>query len=144
MSRAERPGRGAFRAWRPLTLRWDDNDVFGHVNNVRYYALIDTTVCGHLIEAGAFSPHEGPLGFVVDSGCTYYDGIAFPDAIEGALAVERIGTSSVRYRVGIFREGAEEAAAAGHFTHVYVDRATRRPLDALPARLRETVEALAL
>ena len=145
MSAGERPApprRGGYAAFRPITTRWADNDVYGHVNNVQYYAFFDTVVNGHLVERGVLDIHEGAvIGLVVETQCRYFAPLAFPDRIEGGLRVDRLGRSSVTYGVAIFPEGAEEAAAAGHFVHVYVDRATRRPV-ALPERLRAELEAL--
>ncbi|MDT8346022.1 MAG: thioesterase family protein [Thermohalobaculum sp.] len=136
------PGREAFRVFRPITTRWSDNDVYGHINNVRYYSFFDTAVNGHLIEAGALDIHAGRvIGLVVETRCSYFAPLAFPEPIEAGIRVDRLGRSSVTYGLGIFRAGAAEAAAAGAFTHVHVDRATRRPVD-LPHRLREVLAAL--
>lgn len=136
------PVRADFRAFRAITTRWADNDLYGHINNVQYYAFFDTVVNAHLIERGVLDIHGGrTIGFVVETKCTYHAPLAFPDRIEGGLRVERIGGASVRYGVAIFREGAEQAAASGHFVHVYVDRATRRPAP-LSTGLRRELEAL--
>jgi len=138
----EAPARAGYRAFRPITTRWADNDLYGHINNVQYYAFFDTVVNAHLIERGVLDIHGGStIGFVVETKCNYFAPLAFPDRIEGGLRVDRIGGSSVRYGVAIFREGADRAAAAGHFVHVYVDRATGRPAS-IPAPLREELEAL--
>jgi acyl-CoA thioester hydrolase len=119
-----------------------DNDVYGHVNNVVYYAYFDTVVNGHLIDAGLLDIAESPaVGLVVETGCTYFESIAFPDALDAGLAVETLGRSSVRYRVAIFKAGAERAAAQGHFVHVYVERGTQRPV-AIPEAHRQAFEAL--
>ncbi len=138
------PRRAAYAAFRPITTRWADNDVYGHINNVQYYAFFDTVVNGHLLERGLLDIEAGGvIGLVVETRCSYFAPLAFPDRIEGGLRLDRLGRSSVTYGIGIFREGAGEAAAAGHFVHVYVDRETRRPLE-LPARLRAELEALAV
>jgi acyl-CoA thioester hydrolase len=138
----EAPARSDYRAFRPITTRWADNDVYGHINNVQYYAFFDTVVNAHLIERGVLDIHDGAtIGFVVETKCNYFAPLAFPDRIEGGLRVDRIGGSSVRYGVAIFREGADRAAAAGHFVHVYVDRTTGRPIS-LPAPLREELQGL--
>ncbi|MCL5777866.1 acyl-CoA thioesterase [Limibaculum sp. FT325] len=138
------PGRAAFRVFRPITTRWSDNDVYGHVNNVRYYSFFDTAVNGHLIEAGALDIHAGAvIGLVVETRCSYFAPLAFPETVEGGIRVDRLGRSSVTYALGIFRAGAPQAAAAGAFTHVYVDRTTRRPVE-LPTRLREVLSGLLL
>lgn len=136
------PQRADYRSFCQITTRWIDNDAFGHVNNVNYYSFFDTTVCSHLVGNGVFHPTEGEvIGLVVESGCNYFSSVAYPDLIAGGLRVERIGTSSVRYGIGIFRNDQQTASAAGHFIHVYVDRQTQRPVP-LPAALRTVVEAL--
>ncbi len=142
--RAEAPGRSAYRVFRPIATRWADNDIYGHINNVEYYAFFDTVVNGHLIERGVLDLHgDGPVGLVVETRCSYFEPLAFPDRLDGGLRVDRIGASSVQFGVAIFREDAEAAAAAGHFVHVYVDRQTRRPAP-LPPPLRAELEALVL
>lgn len=126
----------------PLQTRWADNDVYGHVNNVAYYGYFDTIVNEYLIASGALDIHRGGvIGLVVETGCKYLAPLAFPMRLEGGLRVARIGTSSVRYELAIFSEGAEKPAAEGHFTHVYVDRATRRPTP-LPEPFRQALELL--
>jgi len=136
------PSRAAYRVFRSITTRWSDNDIYGHINNVKYYAFFDTIVNGHLIERGVLDIQDGlTVGLVVETKCNYFVPLAFPDRLEGGLRVDRIGTSSVQYGVAIFRERAETAAAAGHFIHVYVDRETRRPAP-LPDKLRAELEAL--
>lgn len=139
----ERPvpaARGSYRYLRPITTRWLDNDVYGHVNNVVYYLWFDTAVNGFLVERGLLEPTgSGPIGLVAETGCRYLSSISFPDAVEAGLALTRIGTSSVEYRIGIFRQGAEEPAAEGRFVHVYVDRESRRPVP-VPQAVRETLQ----
>ncbi len=136
------PSRADYVVFRPITTRWMDNDVYGHVNNVVYYSFFDTVVNAHLIEAGVLDLEHGEtVGLVVETSCSYFAPIAFPEAVTGGVRVERIGTSSVGYAVGIFRGEEDRAAAAGHFVHVYVDRATRRPRP-LPDGLRRTLEQL--
>jgi acyl-CoA thioester hydrolase len=120
-----------------------DNDAYGHVNNVHYYSYFDSAVNSWLIEEGLLDIETSPIiGLVVESGCTYFESVAFPEKLEAGIAVAHLGRSSVRYLIGIFREGAELAAAQGHFVHVHVDRATQRPVD-LPARTREALRRLA-
>jgi acyl-CoA thioester hydrolase len=120
--------RACYRRFSTLTTRWLDNDLYGHLNNVVYYGLFDTVVNRYLIEAGVLDIREGPvIGLVVETHCNYFAPLAFPQTVEGGLSVAHIGTSSVRYEIGLFAEGAAQSAAAGHFVHVYVDRATRRP-----------------
>lgn len=135
--------RSDFRAWRPITTRWADNDVYGHVNNVVYYGWFDTAVNAHLIEAGALDIHRGQvIGLVVETQCHYFAPLAFPQRVEAGLRVAHLGRSSVRYEVGLFAEGAQASAAHGHFVHVYVDRNSRQPVP-LPDVLRDTLQALA-
>jgi acyl-CoA thioester hydrolase len=127
-SRPEPPRRAEYVAFRPITTRWMDNDVYGHVNNVVYYSFFDTVVNGQLIAAGVLDFERGEtVGLVVETSCSYFGPVAFPDAVTGGVRVDRVGTSSVRYGIGIFRGEEDRASAAGHFVHVYVDRATRRP-----------------
>lgn len=128
MSRAPLRGRDAYRVWREIGTRWADNDAYGHVNNTVYYQWFDTAVNAWLIEAGLLDIAAGdPIGLVVETGCRYAAPLAFPQPVEVGLAVEQLGRSSVRYRLGVFAAGAEAAAAEGHFVHVYVDRSGRRP-----------------
>ena len=111
-----------------MTLRWSDADRYGHVNNTVYYQWFDVAVNEWLIAAGLLDlAGDGPLGFVVETGCRYARPIDFPGAVDIGLVVESVGGSSVRYRLGVFAEGSGDAAAEGRFVHVYVDRATRRP-----------------
>lgn len=132
----------AFPHSRTLQTRWADNDLYGHINNVVYYSYFDTVVNSYLIEAGALDPQASKvIGLVVDTRCHYFRPLAFPQSLIGALRTARIGTSSITYEVGIFAAGAEEAAAQGHFVHVYVDRETRRPVK-LPDKLRAAVTTL--
>jgi acyl-CoA thioester hydrolase len=134
--------RERYRRYTRLTTRWMDNDVYGHLNNVVYYSLFDTAVNGWLIEAGALDIQRSDvIGLVVETQCNYFAPIGFPTAIDAGLHVERIGQSSVRYAIGLFAEGEAQSAAAGHFVHVYVDRATRRPV-VLPVALRQALEGL--
>jgi acyl-CoA thioester hydrolase len=144
---SERPqaeGREAYRHFTQLSTRWMDNDVYGHVNNVVYYSLFDTAVNGYLIGEGALDIHRGEvIGLVVETHCNYFEPLEFPQVVEAGLAVAHVGSSSVRYEVGLFAEGGATAAACGHFVHVYVDRETRRPT-ALPDALRHALEPLRL
>ena len=143
---SERParlGRDAFRLFRPIPTRWMDNDVYGHVNNVVYYSYFDTAVNAFLVERGLLDPARSEIiGLVVEAGCTYFASVAFPEALETGLAVTRLGGSSVRYAIGLFRAGEAEAAAQGHFVHVYVDRASGRPVP-IPEPVRAALAELA-
>jgi acyl-CoA thioester hydrolase len=141
-ARSQPEPRSAYKAFRSIGTRWMDNDVYGHVNNVVYYSWFDTAVNAHLIERGALDIHGGDtIGLVIETQCNYFAPLAFPENVEAGLRVARLGGSSVRYEVGLFAAGAPTTAAKGHFVHVYVDRATRRPV-ALPARLRAVLEEL--
>jgi len=137
-------GRSAYAVWREIGTRWADNDAYGHVNNTVYYQWFDTTVNAWLIEAGLLDVAAGdPIGLVVETGCRYARPLSYPEPVEVGLAVERLGTSSVRYRLGAFAKGAGEPAAEGYFVHVYVDRRTRRPVP-LPDGWRSKLERLSL
>lgn len=134
--------RAAFKHERFIQTRWADNDIYGHVNNVVYYSYFDTVVNSYLIEAGVLDPQTSQMiGLVVETGCHYFKPLAFPQKLIGALTTARVGTSSVTYHVGIFADGDKEAAAQGHFVHVYVDRERRRPVK-LPEDFRRAVSAL--
>lgn len=134
--------RGAFPHHVPLQLRWHDNDIYGHVNNARYYDLFDTAVNGHLLAEGALAIGQSAGVFlVVSSGCDYFAEIAFPDQITAGLRVDRLGTTSVTYAIGLFRADASESAAVGRFVHVHVDRNTRRPVP-IPESTRRVLQAL--
>lgn len=131
--------RADYRHFLAITTRWMDNDVYGHVNNVVYYSYFDTVVNRYLIESGALDIAASPvIGLVVETGCRYAKPISFPEAVTAALRVARLGASSVRYEIGLFREDDDDAAAEGHFIHVYVDRATLRPAP-LPEKLRSAL-----
>lgn len=123
------PGtRQDYRTFRMITTRWMDNDIYGHMNNVVHYSLFDSAVNSWLIEQGVLDIHHGEqIGLVVETGCRYFGELAFPDVVHAGLRVARLGSSSVRYEVGLFRNDEQTAAAEGFFVHVYVDRATRRP-----------------
>ncbi|MBL3570188.1 thioesterase [Rhodovulum sulfidophilum] len=142
---ADRPPparRADFAAFRSLTTRWEDNDIYGHMNNVVHYALFDTAVNGWLIEAGVLDIRGGAqIGLVVETGCRYHAEMAFPDRVTAGIRVAHLGRSSVRYEIGLFRNDEDSAAAEGVFVHVYVDAATRRP-SPLAAPLRAALETL--
>ena len=133
--------RAAYAAWRPITTRWMDNDVYGHVNHVVYYSFFDTAVNGLLMDAGVLDIHQGEvIGLVVETQCNYFAPIAFPQPVAAGVRVARLGRASVRYEIALFAGDAPESAAAGHFVHVYVDRATRRPVP-LPEPLRTVLRS---
>nr|WP_280528133.1 thioesterase family protein [Cupriavidus plantarum] len=125
-----------------VPTRWMDNDVYGHVNNVTYYSYFDTAVNQYLIERGVLDIHGGRVvGLVVDTGCSYFRSVAFPDRLEIGIRVAKLGNSSVRYEVAVFREGDEAICAAGHFVHVYVERDSGRPVP-IPDNARAVLAAL--
>jgi len=143
-ARPQPHGRDAYPIFRRITTRWLDNDAYGHVNNVVYYHWFDTVVNAHLIEHGVLDiQHGATIGLVVETHCNYFSSLAFPQNVDAGLRVTRIGSSSVRYEVGLFAEGEALTAAHGHFVHVYVDRQTRRPVSALPPALQKVLEDLA-
>lgn len=139
---AVRSTRDAFARFMPLATRWMDNDVYGHVNNVQYYSYFDTAVNHYLIKSGWLDIHGGVVvGLVVETRCSYAASIAFPDELDIGLRVEKIGNSSVRYGIAIFRRGEDLAAAEGHFIHVYVERESNTPVR-VPDSLREVLAPL--
>jgi acyl-CoA thioester hydrolase len=126
--------RSSYKVFRAIGTRWMDNDVYGHVNNVVYYSWFDTAVNATLIEQGVLDIHTGStIGLVVETQCFYFSPLAFPQTIDAGIRVAKLGTSSVRYEVGLFAQGEDKTAARGHFVHVYVDRETRRPVPLPPA-----------
>jgi len=134
--------RSAYPHAQAITTRWMDNDVYGHVNNVVYYSYFDTVVNAYLIRKGVLDFESGStIGLVIETQCNYFSSLSFPDTVTAGLRVARLGTSSVRYEVGLFSGDNEIAAAQGHFVHVYVDRVTRRPVP-LPEPLRRALQPL--
>jgi acyl-CoA thioester hydrolase len=142
VSRKPPAGRSEFTVWRRMTTRWADNDAYGHVNNTVYYEWFDSAVNAWMVEQGMLDiANGGPIALVVESRCSYSAPLEFPEAVEVGLAVAELGRSSIRYRIGIFAEAADSAAAEGEFVHVVVDRATRRPVE-IPANWREKLETI--
>jgi acyl-CoA thioester hydrolase len=141
-ARKEFGRRADYRHFLPITTRWLDNDLYGHINNTVYYTFFDTVVNSTLI-AGGFLNLEGSqiIGLVVENGCRFAKPLSYPEPVTAALRVAHIGNSSVRYEIGLFRGNEDDAAAEGHFIHVYVDRQTRRPVP-LPDLLRGLLEPL--
>ena len=134
--------RDDYRHFQPITTRWHDNDIYGHVNNVTYYSYFDSAVNAYLIAEGGLDIHDGEVvGFVVSSSCDYFASIAFPEVIEVGLRVGKLGNSSVQYELAIFRSAEEQACAAGRFVHVFVDRASNRPAP-IPTALRAALQRL--
>lgn len=138
-----RPVRADFPHFATFTTRWRDNDVYGHMNNAVFYEYVDTLVNGWLIRSGALDLPRGPvICLVVETGCSFFDSLGYPEPIEAGLRLDRLGATSIAYGIGLFRPGATEAAARARFKHVRVDRVTRRPVDAPPA-LRAALAGLA-
>jgi acyl-CoA thioester hydrolase len=143
MARPQPRRRDEYPHHREITTRWMDNDAYGHVNNVVYYSFFDTAVNAWLIERGALVIESSPvIGFVVETGCHYFAPLTYPEPVTAGIAVAHVGRSSVRYELGLFAPGSDTAAAQGHFVHVYVDRATRRPVEELPPELRRALDPL--
>jgi acyl-CoA thioester hydrolase len=145
----ERPARSSYKAWRTATTRWSDDDAYGHLNNARYFDLIDTAVNAHLAEATGLDIRKLPqIGVVAEVSCRYFAEMGYPRPIDMGLAVDRIGTSSVVYRIGLFQgdpegEGAT-ACAEGRFVHVYVDNTDpARPVTPIPEIIRDAIAPLA-
>ncbi|HXV06539.1 MAG TPA: thioesterase family protein [Burkholderiales bacterium] len=135
--------RAAYRHFQRIPTRWMDNDMYGHVNNVVYYSYFDTVVNQYLIEQGALDIERSPvIGLVVETRCQYFAPITFPDRVDAGLRVAKLGNSSVRYEIGLFRNDEDRASAQGHFIHVYVERASRRPA-ALPSQMRAALARIA-
>lgn len=138
-------GRGSYPHFLTIPTRWADNDVYGHVNNVEYYAFFDTVINRWLIAEGGLDIHRreagAVIGLCVESHCSYRAGFSFPEDIEAGLRVGELGSSSVRYEIGLFAVGAGEPAASGWFVHVFVDAGSRRPVP-IPAPLRACLERL--
>ena len=142
MSRTPPPTRADYPHFLTIPTRWMDNDIYGHVNNVVYYSYFDTVINRYLIEIGGLDPHGDPVvGLAVETGCRFHRSLAFPDLVHAGLRIGKLGTSSVRYEVGIFRNEEPEACADGHFVHVFVDRASQRPVP-IPPAMRAAFERL--
>jgi acyl-CoA thioester hydrolase len=136
--------RSDFVHFLPIQTRWADNDVYGHVNNVVYYAWFDTVINRWLIAEGGLDPTTSEvIGLCVESQCRYLAPASYPETLDAGLRVTKVGRSSVRYEIGIFRANSEELIAVGHFVHVFVDRVGRRPTP-LPDRIRAALEKLAV
>ncbi|PKV92413.1 acyl-CoA thioester hydrolase [Amycolatopsis echigonensis] len=129
--------------WQTVPLRWKDNDVYGHVNNVVHYSLMDTVINTWLIERGGLDIESGPvIGLCVESHCAYHASVSFPDTLRIGLRVAHLGRSSVRYEIGMYT-ASETLVAEGHFVHVFVDRESRRPVE-VTGKLRESLAELAV
>ena len=140
--KAQPPQRAAYRHFTNIATRWGDNDAYGHVNNVVYYAYFDSAVNRYLIEGGVLDiVNSSAVGMVVETRCTYFSSLAFPDTVHVGLKVMQLGRSSVRYEIGVFRNDAGTAAAVGQFVHVYVDRTSQRPVP-VPDAVRAVLQPL--
>jgi acyl-CoA thioester hydrolase len=139
----EPPGRRSdYRHFLAIPTRWMDNDVYGHVNNVVYYSYFDTVINRFLIEQGGLDIHAATIiGVAAESGCRFRESFAYPETIDAGLRVGHLGNSSVRYEIGLFREGKDEAAAEGHFVHVFVARGAQKPVS-IPAAIRAALESI--
>ena len=134
--------RAAYPAFLAIPTRWMDNDTYGHVNNVTYYSYFDTVVNEHLIREGGLEIRDAPaIGIVVETACRFHKPLSFPEVIDAGLRVAALGRSSVSYEIGLFRQGDDAPAATGRFVHVWVDRASRRPLG-VPDAIREALAPL--
>ena len=143
--REPRPTRADYSAWRTATTRWADDDVYGHMNNATYFELIDTAVNAHLIEATGGDIRDLPaIGIVAEVSCRYFEEMGFPAPVEMGLAVERLGRSSITYRIGLFQGDGDQARAEGRFVHVYVDNTAPapRPVVPVPEEIRAAVGPL--
>src|SRR5438270_6243192 len=142
VSRAGPGRRTDFKVWRRFTTRWGDNDAYGHVNNTIFYQWFDSAVNRWLVEQGLLDIQSGdPIALVAETRCSYFASLEFPQDVDVGLAVAQLGRSSVRYRIGVFAEAADQAAAEGEFVHVLVDRATRRPVD-IPDNWRTALQSI--
>jgi acyl-CoA thioester hydrolase len=139
----EPPGRRSdYRHFLAIPTRWMDNDLYGHVNNVVYYSYFDTVINRFLIERGGLDIHSSPvIGVAAESGCRFRTSFAYPETVDAGLRVGHLGNSSVRYEIGLFREGIDEAAAEGHFVHVFVERGAQKPVS-IPAAIRAALESI--
>ena len=136
--------RAAYRHFLAIPTRWMDNDIYGHVNNVVYYSYFDTVINEYLIREGGLDIAGGPtIGLAVETFCQFHQPLTFPEVIDAGLRVGKLGSSSVRYEIGLFRQGHAEPAATGHFVHVFVDRETRKPA-AMPPGIRACLERLVI
>lgn len=142
MTKAPPGTRAEYRHFLAIPTRWMDNDLYGHVNNVVYYSYFDTVINKFLIEQGKLDIHKGTVvGVAAESACRFFASIAYPETVDAGLRVGHLGRSSVRYEIGLFRQGADGAAAEGHFVHVFVDRPTQRPTE-IPAGIRAALDSI--
>ncbi len=143
MAKAPTPTRNDYKVFYPVTTRWVDNDIYGHVNNAVYYTYFDSAVNQYLIEKGGLDIHNGStVGFVVSSGCEYASPVAYPDQLEVGIRADKLGNSSVQYGVAVFKQGADDASAYGHFVHVFVDTVSNKGV-AMAEGVRGALEIIA-
>ena len=136
--------RGNYKHFHPIQTRWNDNDIYGHVNNVVYYAYFDTAVNMFMVEHAGFDPHGATaIGICPETHCNYHKPVAYPQRLEAGLRIARLGNSSVSYEIAIFIEGEDDAAATGHFVHVFVDRETMKPVP-IPSPIRAAMETIVI
>lgn len=134
--------RAEYKSFHPITTRWHDNDIYGHVNNVVYYSYFDSAANAYLINEGGLDIHGGStIAYVVSSNCNYHSAIAYPETIEVGLRVDKLGNSSVTYGIAIFRQGEVNCVANGQFVHVFVDRETGKP-SPIPEQIRVALNAI--
>ena len=134
--------RASYRSFLSIPTRWMDNYLYGHVNNVVYYSYFDTLINRYLIEEGGLDIHRAAvIGIAVETQCRFHRSIAYPETIDAGLRVGKLGTSSVRYEIGLFKAGGDEAVADGHFVHVFVERASQRPVP-IPPAIRAALERI--
>ena len=142
MAVAPENGRAGYRHFLAIPTRWMDNDTYGHVNNVVYYSYFDTVINEYLIRAGGLDIHDGTvIGLAIETFCQFHASLSFPEVIDAGLRVAKLGRSSVRYEIGLFRQGHDTPAATGHFVHVFVDRATQTATP-IPETLRVALAAV--
>lgn len=131
-----------YRYFIDIQTRWNDNDMYGHINNAVYYTWFDTLVNNYLIERGLLDPQTSQtIGLVVDTGCQYYAPLSYPEIVTAGMRVAKIGTSSVRYEIGLFKKGVDEPCAEGYFVHVYVNAKTRKS-EPIGAEMRACLETI--
>ena len=144
MNRPLPPNREDYPHFLTIPTRWNDNDIYGHVNNAVYYYFIDTVVNCYLIDKGLLDLKTSTtIGLAVDTGCKFFDSIEYPDIVHAGLRVTKLGNSSVTYDIGMFKNNNDIAAAQGHFVHVYVDEKTRRPVK-ISDMMRETLKEISV
>jgi acyl-CoA thioester hydrolase len=142
MGLSEKNTRAGYRHFLAIPTRWMDNDTYGHVNNVVYYSYFDTVINEYLIRRGGLDIHDGAvIGLAIETFCQFHAPLSFPDVVDAGLRTAKLGRSSVRYEIGLFQQGQDAPAATGHFVHVFVERATQRPI-AIPDSIRAALAAL--